>query len=82
MSKVDKMLEIVGFTKKKEDETKIYYMNNDIELISTIEFDKKNKKVSVVTADGLDDEIFSFDIDMKLLKAINEKCKEMGWLNE
>lgn len=40
-----------------------------------IDFDKKHKVVSGMP-------YYDFFCDMPLLKAINQQCKELGWLDE
>jgi len=44
--------------------------------LNQITFDKKNSTI-IVYSDDYDDKI-----NMQELQAINEKCKELGWLDE
>ncbi len=80
MSKADEMFEAEGFKMLREDKESVLYVNDDIELPSRIEFDKKYLEIRVLTIDGLDDYPFDFTITTKLLQAINEKVKELKWI--
>ena len=71
MSKADKMLEKLGFFNTIENE-EIYSYKNKI----SVEF--KNKKTIFFSLYGFD--VFVMDIEFSL--AINEKMKELGWLDE
>lgn len=70
MSKADEMFEKLGYIKIKTDlETK--YRND----IGEIRFWKPAKTIIKQDEDG-----GYLAIKMKELQAINEKCKEMGWI--
>ena len=71
MSKADKMFEELGFFNTIENE-EIYSHKNKI----SVEF--KNKKTIFFSLYGFD--VFVMDIEFSL--AINEKMKELGWLDE
>ena len=74
MSKADEMFEMIGY-EKVSDENYIYY--NNLEWEYTIVFDLSSK-----TFKGYIDEDteVSLSIDMQELQAINQKCKELGWM--
>ena len=73
MSKADKMFEELGYIKQEkeweEDEQVHYitYISND----ALIEYCLDSKYINITNI-----------VDMQELKAINQKCKEMGWLGE
>lgn len=69
MSKSDKMFEELGYKiyHKNSEQVKYADINND-----TIEF---HNSLKVCMKYGL-------SINMQELKAINQKCKELGWLDE
>lgn len=71
MNKADEMFEELGFY-KEEGLYEIQYTTRD----NQITFDKRNNTI-VVYSNDYDDKI-----NMKELQAINEKCKELGWLDE
>jgi len=76
MSKSDEILYELDYTKRiciydKEEIYRERFLNTKNEEIM---FDLYNKVINITTTAG--------EIDMKLLKAINEKCKELGWLDE
>ena len=70
----DEMFEMIGY-EKVSDENYIYY--NNLEWEYTIVFDLSSK-----TFKGYIDEDteVSLSIDMQELQAINQKCKELGWM--
>ena len=70
MSKADEMFEELGY-KKEDDEYWIIYKGEE----KDITFNKKYKNVEVY------DERESQYMTMRELQAINEKCKELGWLD-
>lgn len=49
-------------------------------------FDKENKLTSVYCDEYYEDYDHHYDekpaVDMELLKAINQQCKELGWLDD
>lgn len=71
MSKADKMFEELGYIKQEkeweEDEQVHYitYISND----TLIEFSLDSKYINITSI-----------VNMQELKAINQKCKELGWL--
>ena len=65
MSKADEMFDELGYIKKHDNRRHIVYKLG----LTTIEFTHKNKWVFA-----------NCNLDMQELKAINEKCKELGWL--
>lgn len=72
----DEIFEKLGYV-KVIDENHIYY--NNLKWEYTIVFDLLSK-----TFIGYIDEDTeaSLSVDMQELKAINQKCKELGWLQE
>lgn len=81
MSEANKMFEKLGYEKQE-----IYY-NSDIDTIkylrtgkysSSVEF-KFNRKTVVVY---FGENNTAGNITMDILQAINEKCKELGWIEE
>lgn len=75
----DKMFEELGYKLINHDRTCIEYENKDIE--QGIDFYLKNKLISKFElVDG--ETLLIGDITIPELKAINEKCEELGWLDE
>jgi hypothetical protein len=66
MSEADKMFEDLGYM-IDENETRVIYDNRDTCII----FDFETKTIEI-------DETIS--ICIKLLQAINKKCKELDWI--
>ena len=75
MSKADKMFEELGYTMRNGKEGIFYceYSNKKTEDIIQFWHDK--------TVSKYDEDEESY-ITMQELQAINEKCKELGWLDE
>lgn len=79
MSEADKMFEELGYAKEflvsilNDKQWGINYKN--IRTETEIIFDEIDKEVCI---SDMDDE--SIYISMQELQAINEKCKELGWL--
>lgn len=71
MLKADEMFEKMEFY-KNEGLYEIQYITRD----NQITFDKRNNTI-VIYSDDYDDKI-----NMQELQAINEKCKELGWLQQ
>lgn len=72
MSKADEMFEKLGFKKICRKYRIIYAIKHDFLIPdSLITFYKKYKWVGA-----------NFNLDMQELKAINEKCKELGWIED
>lgn len=79
MSKADEMFKKLGY-KKREAEYCIYYENKDNKTV--IEFGKLVKSIGNYQY-SYEDNRYLVDIyyfSMQELQAINEKCKEMGWI--
>lgn len=62
------MFEELGWKKMYESQCSIIYEKG----FTTISFLHQSNNVNVVDSSG--------HIDMKLLKAINQQCKELGWI--
>lgn len=71
MSKADEMFEELGY-EKYEGLYGIHYMNRD----NLIRFDKR-KNTIIIDSEDYDDKV-----NMQELQAINEKVRELGWLDE
>lgn len=70
MSKADEMFENLGYTKEVRKKHIRYFIKNGFLLPdSEISFDRNYKWVSA-----------NFNLDMQELQAINQKCKELGWI--
>lgn len=82
MSKADDIFKKRGFETEVYGKTEIYYhrrINDDIDDFNSFECikfktRKKSKNYKTIWCHSL--------LDMKDLQAINEKCKELGWLDE
>lgn len=74
MKTADEMFEELGYYLDVENNVFCIWVNDDGEVIK---FNKKYKKFYK----ALYCEQFEY-ITMQELKAINEKCKELGWLDE
>ena len=70
MSKADKMFKELGYENVRETEYWIVYKGKE----KDIDFNKKYKTIEV--ENGME----SKKITIQELQAINEKCKELGWL--
>lgn len=84
MSKADELFEELGY--EKIDSNKIKHIRY-IRLINkttkeNINFHKNFKKVEVYFYDIEDYEELIKPISMQELKAINLKCKELGWIEK
>jgi hypothetical protein len=70
MTKADEMFKELGYTKiKHDDEIKYTYNFFQNDLYFNLEYKE------IITGNNV-------VIPMGLLKAINEKCKELGWIDE
>lgn len=78
MNKADDMFKKLGYVIDIGDIYGLIRYNKDDN--SYIRFMLEDKCVETNTI--LDNEIFVLSVDMELLQAINEKCKELRWLNE
>ena len=70
MSEAEEMFEKLGYENVRETEYWIVYKGKE----KDIDFNKKYKTIEV--ENGME----SKKITMQELQAINEKCKELGWL--
>lgn len=72
MTNADKMFEELGYI-KHENNFGIYYHDKEDKWgeYTAIVFDKEDKTLH-----------FEIYITMQELKAINQKCKELGWLDD
>ena len=80
MSKADKMFKELGYEKELENKDKVRYITlinekNDLFIIEIWKLDK----VIWISPTNLH---YSTEIELEELQAINEKCKELGWLDE
>ena len=79
MSEADKMFEELGFKKQPStivrDEDKIIYENDKKSRF--IIFNKRIKSIECATEYGFSNYIYPHEFP-----AINQKCKELGWLDE
>ena len=71
MSKADKMFEELGY-KKKEHHYKT--------IGTTYEYENDDGRCIDFICEDEEIRIWNLRIDMQELQAINEKCKELGWL--
>ena len=71
MSKADKMFENLGYEKLQDNKNITEYIDKDIN--NKVVFYKNLKEVA---------KLYNFGITMQELQAINERCKELGWLDE
>jgi len=78
ISQADKMFEELGYKKEKYDKGIMFYMpiQNFDDKTQAIKF--YNDKTIIKHSDNFQAE----DITMQELKAINMKCKELGWSDE
>jgi len=70
MSKADEMLEELGYKNVRQTEYWIVYKGKE----KDIDFSLRYKTIEV--ENGME----SKNITMQELQAINEKCKELGWI--
>lgn len=84
MSEADKLFEELGYEKIDNNKIKhirfIRQINKNTK--ENIDFHKTFKKVEVYFYDFEDSEELIKPISMQELKAINLKCKELGWIEE
>ena len=64
----------------------IEFMNREYKATYDYLFDKEEKITSVYCDEYSEDYEYGYDappaIDMELLKAISQQCRELGWLDE
>lgn len=80
MSKADKMFKELGYKKEVDNKDKVRYITlinekNDLFIIEIWKLDK----VIWISPTNLH---YSTEIELEELQAINEKVKELGWLDE
>ena len=84
MSEADKLFEELGY--EKIDNNKIKYIRFIRQVNKTtnesINFHKIFKKVEVYFYDFEDRQELTKPISIEELKAINLKCKQLGWIEE
>lgn len=69
------MFEKLGYEKTCHDEREIIYsIYSDNVFIAEIEFDLQNQTFYCACLDE------AWEVGMKTLKAINQQCRELGWL--
>ena len=73
----DEMFEKLGYKKEKYDEIVFYYQLNGASEKYGIEFDLDNKEITPLCKSKENQAIY---ISIQELQAINEKCKELGWV--
>ena len=67
MSKADEMFDELGYEKIHDNKRRIVYSNH----LTRITFKIKNQWIDI-----------NMNLDIRELQAINQKCKELGWLDE
>ena len=75
MSKADKMFEKLGYEIEIENKKRITYVYEGQFFDKYIIFEIIDKHIVIELGTGE-----STNINMQELQAINEKCKELGWL--
>lgn len=75
MSKADKMFEELGYEIEIENKKRITYVYEGQFFDKYIIFEIIDKHIVIELGTGE-----STNINMQELQAINEKCKELGWL--
>ena len=75
MSEADRLFEELEYKKEEYNPDVIYFTNKFLEDIY-FAFNKNTKKVCFI------ENSYAGDITMQELKAINLKCKELGWIEE
>lgn len=78
MSKADEMFERLGYKKDIDVNYGLIRYNKDDKYF--IRFIAEDKTVEANSIDN--NKVWILSIDIKLLQAINEKIKELGWLDE
>ena len=81
MTNADKMFEELGYKKVKDSKLEVVYKDEETLLgdkfCITIAFYKISKRVQTY-----DEKNKSLAVTIPELKAINQKCKELGWLDD
>ena len=78
MSKADEMFERLGYKKDIDVNYGLIRYNKDDKYF--IRFIAEDKTVEANSIDN--NKVWILSIDIKLLQAINEKIRELGWLDE
>ena len=79
MSKADEMLEELGYIKDIDVDYGLIRYNKDDKCFIRFMMDTEEIETNKISSDG---NVWILDINMNLLQAINEKCKELGWIRE
>lgn len=66
----EEMFEAIGWKKTDESKSSILYTKG----FRMLDFSKWDEETNIVVSSG--------HIDMKMLKAINKQCEELGWLDD
>lgn len=85
MTKADKMFEKLGYIKNEDKRVIIYKYNqyfNNFKIYKKIYFYKIEKQITFISYNLTEDIKIDFNITMQELQTINEKCKELGWLDK
>lgn len=69
MSKADEMFEKLGYSKSYDDEYKAIHYGHK-RTSDEVVFREKEGKIDITI----------YNTTMRVLQAINEKCKELGWI--
>ncbi len=91
--KAEEMFESMGFKKEKFDYfglDRFIYKKPIVDeggyLCTFVVLFDKEEKITTVYCNEYCEDYDDYDappaVDMELLKAINQQCKELGWLNE
>lgn len=78
------MFEELGYEIDEENDKEILYkMKWEISTSYYVGFDLDHKNFECfITSDSPFEPAKSFAIDLDLLQAINQQCRELGWLDE
>lgn len=76
MSKADEMFEKLGYIEDIGSDYGLIRYNKDDKCFIRFMLEDKEIEANKITSDG---NVWILDINMKLLQAINEKVKELGW---
>lgn len=77
MSKADEMIKNLGYEIYEQNEVETIYIKRNRILDDVIEIDLAHKEIV-----KKDNEGYSSYFTLQELQAINEKVKELGWLDE
>lgn len=76
MSKADEMFKKLGYEKDIEVHYGLIRYNKNDESFIRFIMDDKCVETNII----LDNQIYVLNVNMQLLQAINEKCKELDWI--